>query len=373
VAERVAARRWAAGRLRLTSALGATVQSVLGCTIAWVAAERLADHPKPVFAPIAALIALNATYVDRTVTASQLLGGVFLGIAVGELMLVLSLNGTLALALAATVSVLVARLLSRELLVINETGASALITVATAGGAAGIERVVDALVGGAVALLLTLVVFLPEPVRLIRRAETAALRRLSNVLTHTAQAIGNRDADRGRRTVDECRLAQGELDDVRRVRKFGGKEVRRSLMWRWRRASFTNETAHADALDDMGDGCLLFVRTVLASPESASLEPMVRALAGALEDLGADPLDPIGRQRAVDAALGALRLLPTGIELDLRVLAAQNFVVALMVVLWEPQEEAQAAVTGGQNAAVTVPPARNATTLGSRPKLRRRT
>jgi uncharacterized membrane protein YgaE (UPF0421/DUF939 family) len=73
--------RAAAGReQRLAAAAGTTA-----ATAAWVIARRLGDHPDPFFAPIAAVVALNASRGERSSNAVRLLVGVVVGIVAGEL------------------------------------------------------------------------------------------------------------------------------------------------------------------------------------------------------------------------------------------------------------------------------------------------
>jgi uncharacterized membrane protein YgaE (UPF0421/DUF939 family) len=63
-----------------------------------------------------------------------------------------------------------------ERIVTAQSAASAIPTVAVADGQAGPNRLEDALIGAGVALLFSQILFSPEPVRLLRRSEAAALR-----------------------------------------------------------------------------------------------------------------------------------------------------------------------------------------------------
>jgi hypothetical protein len=58
------------------------VQGTAAATAAWVVADRVVDHEEPFFAPIAAVIALNAPLGERGLNAFRLLLGVGTGLPV---------------------------------------------------------------------------------------------------------------------------------------------------------------------------------------------------------------------------------------------------------------------------------------------------
>jgi uncharacterized membrane protein YgaE (UPF0421/DUF939 family) len=53
-----------------------------------------------------------------------------------------------------------------------QTATASILTVAVAGGEAGTQRLADALIGAGVALVFSKFLFSPNPVLLVRRAET---------------------------------------------------------------------------------------------------------------------------------------------------------------------------------------------------------
>jgi uncharacterized membrane protein YgaE (UPF0421/DUF939 family) len=61
------------------------LQSTAAATAAWVIAKYLVDHREPFFAPVAAVVALNASRGERGSNAVRLLVGVVVGIVAGEL------------------------------------------------------------------------------------------------------------------------------------------------------------------------------------------------------------------------------------------------------------------------------------------------
>ncbi len=141
------------------------LQSTLAATVAWVIANRVVGNPEPFFAPIAAVVALNASLGERGLNAVRLLLGVVIGIVAGELTVAALGGGYASLALAVFAATGVARALGGVRIVIAQAAAGAILTVAVANGEAGTERLVDALIGVGVALLFTQVLFSPSPSR----------------------------------------------------------------------------------------------------------------------------------------------------------------------------------------------------------------
>ena len=70
----------------------------------------------------------------------------------------------------------IARTFSSARIVLAQAAAAAILTVVTATGRLGLDRLADALIGTGVALVFSQLLFSPEPIRLLRRAEAAALR-----------------------------------------------------------------------------------------------------------------------------------------------------------------------------------------------------
>src|SRR5689334_21148010 len=94
---------------RVVADAGPLLQGTAAATAAWLIAEYLIDHPAPFFAPVAAVVALNASLGERGRKALGLVQGVIVGIALGELTLVTLGAGYGSLAVAVLVSTAVVR------------------------------------------------------------------------------------------------------------------------------------------------------------------------------------------------------------------------------------------------------------------------
>jgi uncharacterized membrane protein YgaE (UPF0421/DUF939 family) len=199
----------------------------------------------------------------------------------------------------------VARALDGARIVIAQAGASAILTVAVANGEAGTQRLVDALIGAGVALVFSQLLFSPEPVSLVRRAEVAALARMAKGLELTARALSSHDDTLAEQAMRELRDLRDPLAELARTRRASTRIVRHTLVWQARRTAVVRENESAEQLDLLGSSCLLLARTVTATspPEQRSLAPSVHEVAGALAALARRPGDRPTRQRAADCAL----------------------------------------------------------------------
>jgi uncharacterized membrane protein YgaE (UPF0421/DUF939 family) len=323
------------------------VQTTAAATVAWVIATHVGDHPQPFFAPIAAVVALNASRGERGSNAVRLLVGVVVGIVAGELAIGALGGGYGALALATFAAMAVAVALGGARIMIAQAAAGAILTVAVADGQAGPQRLVDALIGAGVALVFTQVLFSPEPVALLRRAEAAALADMADGLGLTARALERDDDELAERAMSSLHDLRDRLGELSRARRASSRVVRHSVLWRTRMAPVVRESENAGRLDLLGGSCLLLARTALAmSPtERRGLAPGVRGLAGAIADLARAPGDRPTRQRAADRALDLVRWVAGNSARSQAALAAGGALrlVATDVVVFAGADPGQAA------------------------------
>jgi hypothetical protein len=346
----------ASGALRrLPSDTWLVLQGTAAATAAWVIAEQVSgDVQPPFFAPIAAVIALNASRGERGLNALRLLLGVVVGIVAGELTLTALGGGYASLALAVFAATAVARALGGVRIVVAQAGAAAILTVALADGEAGTQRLVDALIGVGVALLFTQVLFSPQPLALLRRAEAAALADMAEGLRLTARALECDDDDVAERAMNHLRTLRDRLSELGRTRAASRRAARRSAVWRSQIAPVVSESEDAGRLDLLGGSCLTLTRVAIASDPACRrrLAPRVGELADALADLAGEPGDRSARQEAADRALEVARRLdtvdtPAEPEAVAAMVALRTAATDLMVFAGVDAEQADAAVREG--------------------------
>ena len=196
-------------RQRLHSLRAAAVplgQTAAAAGIAWAIAHNLFGHPRPFFAPIAATIVLGLAPGRRTRRAIQMVIGVAVGIAVGDLLIALIGPGAIQIALIVLLAMSASLLLSGGPLVTTQAVTSAVLVAALPSTNAIPTRFVDALVGGAVGLLI-LVAVPRNPVRLVQRVTDPLFDDLARVLDAVALGLEQHDTAVVERALARARAA----------------------------------------------------------------------------------------------------------------------------------------------------------------------
>ena len=185
-------------RRRLADVGWGILQLPVAAGVAWYIAHTLLGHHQPFFAPTAAAVSLSKTRVLRSERALQLITGVVLGICIGAAVRTVAgpVPGAVAIAIAAALALVAALILGGGLfgqgvLFVNQAVTAAILMIAIGGSATAWERVSDALIGGGVALVMTVLLFPAAPVPMI----AAARRELFTALRDTVGELGAQDRD----------------------------------------------------------------------------------------------------------------------------------------------------------------------------------
>lgn len=174
------------------------VQTAGAAAGAWVLAELLLSREQPVFASVAAVVALGATLGQRRERAKELIGGIVLGIAIADLIVAAIGTGPPQMALMIVLAMSAAVLLGGGPVLITEAAVSAILLAALEPSAVEFPpgRLLEALIGGGVALVVHSLMFPPDPVVHISRAAHAVLGELGTTLEEVAAALAAGDAGR---------------------------------------------------------------------------------------------------------------------------------------------------------------------------------
>jgi len=205
--------------VRLRENVVPVVQTAGAAALAWLLATSLLGHQNPVFAPIAAIVSLGATRGQRAQRAIELIAGVALGITAGDLITSVIGVGVWQLAVIVGLAMAAAVSLGAGLLLLSEAGVSATLVATVQSTTHGFPpaRLLDVLVGGAVALAFSQVFFPVHPVKLVRTAAEAMVRELADTLRAVAQVISERDPDGAQAVLDRARrtsLAWGRFEQA---------------------------------------------------------------------------------------------------------------------------------------------------------------
>jgi uncharacterized membrane protein YgaE (UPF0421/DUF939 family) len=198
---------------------GQIVQAAVAAGIAWELALQLPDHGQPFFAPIAAAIALGAERGTRGRQAIRMMTGVSVGIVVGALVLAVAGAGWWQIIVATLVALVVTTGVGASQMVRNQAAASAILIVALhrPGSNLALQRLEDALIGGAVAVVIARFLLPIDPVPLVRDEARNLREQLAAALDDTAQALADGDRERAEKAVeriwsiDDHSLAQALL------------------------------------------------------------------------------------------------------------------------------------------------------------------
>lgn len=214
-------------------------QAALSAGLSWLVAVHVVGHRSPFFAPIAAVICLGVTLSLRLRRGIELVVGVSIGVAVGDLLI--SALGTgpwqiaLAVALAVALAMSVAVLVDGGPVITIQSAASAVLvaTLYLPDQTSGVSRMVDTLIGGGVALVVA--ALLPaNPLTVAHRNAGRVLRELAIALHGVARAIKEGDRDKAAAVLSRARDTQRIVDDFRTALQ-AGKEIVTIAPFRWHR------------------------------------------------------------------------------------------------------------------------------------------
>jgi hypothetical protein len=273
--------------------LGRLTQAALAAGIAWELARQIPGHTQPFFAPIAALVALSSEPGRRGRQAVRLVAGVALGIGVGAVVVALFDRGTLQIVVAAAVSLLLTTAAGASSLTSTQAAVSAVLVVALhrAGSNLALQRLVDSLVGGGVAILLAQVLFPIDPVLLVRRESQRLRDDLAAALETIAVALSQHDRERAVQAL-------ARIDSMNTSRFDEAVTLAREVA---RRAPRRRRARRR--LDPLGP---------LASALDAAVSDARAVATGALRVLGTERTAPPEVSQALVALAEALRAVEPG-------------------------------------------------------------
>jgi uncharacterized membrane protein YgaE (UPF0421/DUF939 family) len=197
---------------RLRVSWRAILQVAVASGVAWVIATELLGHERPFFAPVAAIITLGLTIAERGRRAAEVAIGVAVGIAVGDLLILAIGVGAGQLALVVMLATAAAIFLGSGQMLATQAAVSAALVATLQPPTEGITfaRFLDALVGGAVALVVSGLLLPADPIALVRRAAHPVLDELAATLDDIAAAILERDRKMAERALSRAR----RIDDL---------------------------------------------------------------------------------------------------------------------------------------------------------------
>lgn len=345
--------RWQRVRLAWRTMVQASVASAA----AWEVATQVWGHKAPFFAPVSAIIALGQSYNQRGRRAIELVIGVSVGIALGDVLLSQIGTGVIQLAIVVFLAMAVGLFLGSGQLFVNQAAVSAALvaTLMPPSGGITFARSVDALTGGAIALAVAAVLLPSDPLRLLREASRPVLEELAATLRDLAAALRERNIELARAALDRARAIDDLADHFSEAVREGRETARISPARRGARGAVEDYAGAAAHVDLAVRNVRVLARGTVRAlsldehvpPEAAEgvdgLAEAVEALAATLSDRG----DPSAvRESALRAAASAARVLERTGNLSVSVIVGQirSTAVDLLAAAGMSTDEATAAV-----------------------------
>ncbi|MDG4794226.1 FUSC family protein [Micromonospora sp. WMMD1082] len=338
---------------RVRMSLGLAAQAGLAAGLSWLASHELLGNAQPVFAPISAVGTLAVSVGQRFRRTVELIIGVGVGVAVGDLLIYFLGTGAWQLGLVVTAAIVLTVFAGGSVAIVIQAAATAVLIVTLSPSVEHLElpRFIDALIGGSIALLVTAILLPLNPLRVLNRAARPALDLLSAQLDITANGLRERDREKIQEALDRLRNNKQELTTFIEAIE-GAKETALLSPARWhRRSELTHYAEAADPIDRaMRNSGTLIRRSVTlvedSEPVPDPLPDAVGHLAEAVRLLkkefaqGEEPEQ--ARERSLRAVSEAGRAYAEGVGFSGSVVVAQVRTTAsdLLVASGISQEEA---------------------------------
>jgi len=343
-AARDEAAAWATeGWRRARSAWFAILQAASAAAIAYGISHSLLGHPYPIFAPIAAWIALGFSEDRQLRRILEISAGVAVGIGLAELLVSGIGSGAWQVGVVLVLAALIGRFIDKGQLVARLAGSQAIVVVgfpSTAAGGGGLGRLTDAIIGGLAAFVIVAVTP-SDPRRLPRRHAHTAILELAVVLRLVARGLRDQVAQDMEEALLAGRSSQSALDAWKTSATDTRKNARVTPLGR-RYQPDLRALEDAAVMTDraMRNARVLARRALTAIPTDATAS--VVELAGAIDQI-ADAVDELGEQltggghegrahallTAAAERLDPYRIAQDDIRLQSLVLLARSLVVDL--------------------------------------------
>ena len=278
---------------RLRRAALPALAAAAAATAAWVIAADLIGHPDPVFAPSAALIVLGESRGRRLRQTTEIVFGVAAGVLIAELVVQALGTGAVSLfvVLLLTVTPMIAAGASSTLLVQASVSALYLVVVAAPQGNLIPFRFADALLGGAVAIVVSQIMAARKPLAPLVAEARQAYADVADLLDDLRESIGNRDEPAADAVLDRAHRLDVCVDRLHAAALAAGETLRLRIRRRRRLEQVRNVEATTHQLEHVVSNVWVLARYAvtlirLHPGTPPDLERAIRALASAVRSAG---------------------------------------------------------------------------------------
>lgn len=295
------------------------VQCAVTAGLAWTVAAHLLKHPMPVFAPVAAIVSLGFSFGQRLSRAIEIGIGVAVGVFVGDLFVALFGTGAWQVVVVVAISMALATLVGARNLMITQAGVqSSIVVTLLPDPSQGLSRWTDALIGCALALIVTTIAP-SSPLRRPRLLAAEALNEIASTLEACRDALESGDHEAAEQVLTRARNSEKRLSELDEANSEGMAVVRYSPFVHRHKEMMQSIAALYDPLDRLTRNLRVLARRVVVATLNDEKAPP-----GYLEMM-TDLIDII---RSMAAQLYERRL-PTGLQSRLLKLGRKTAVVPL--------------------------------------------
>lgn len=338
---------------RVRESAVAIAQIVVAATAAFAFAHNVLGHSLPLLAATVTVSSLGLARDARPRRVAETVAGMLLGILLAELILLVAGTGWWQIAVALTITLVVARFVSPQPAFAIAAAIQSIIALVLVTDAPFL-RLVDGITGGVAALAVTALI--PRSARRTELRDADALfADVERVMTTLAQALTRGDRLRAERGLERARALQSAVDQWRTSLETGLGVARISPFLQRQRFELERHERVRQAMDLATRNLRVIARRIVYLCDDGSARPVAAAL---LRDLArgarlvGDALHDISLEPAARAAVAAVavRLDPAAI-LPGAGLGDQNLIAAmrplavdLLVATGMPQADARSTV-----------------------------
>ncbi|MHA7263032.1 FUSC family protein [Arthrobacter sp. TMN-37] len=263
-----------------------TALQITVCAVgAYAFAEQVLGHDGPLFAATSSMIALGFSSDPRLRRVLEVGLGCTLGIALGDVLLTLLGTGIWQAAIVLFVSILLARFLDSGTIFTTQLGLQSLLVVLLPAPAGGpFARSADAVVGGAFALIITMLV--PRDPRREPKAEVRnLLEEVAGLLREDAEALIRSDSTLAWHALVRARNTQSSMDALMKSMLAARELATLSPVQRRHREELGSLEQSIEAIDLAVRNSRVFSRRLTSVINHAALsDEAIASLSQALED-----------------------------------------------------------------------------------------
>ncbi len=258
-------------------------QAAIAAGLAWFIARHLVGHASPVFAPIVAVVCLGMSYGQRLRRVAEVTVGVAIGVLVADVFVAVAGYGAWQISLVVAVSMSIALLMDAgDLLVMQSAVQSIFVAALAPAPGQTFTRWLDAVIGGAVALLAAAVV--PSaPLRRPRAQAAVVAQTTAELLRGTAAAARTEDVQLAATVLGQARSTDYLVRELEAAAEEGMDVIASSPFRRHRTPDVRRVADLIEPLDRALRGTRVLARRIVVA--TSDKERVPASYVQVLEDL----------------------------------------------------------------------------------------